>query len=249
MKQIKHLMIICLVVFQASTLVAQQGNVAAGGDAAGTGGSMSYSVGQTDYLIYSSPQGSLSLGLQQIYDAGDPSVLEVPSTVISNGELLCFSAETVIIAGSGKHFIVEAYGHADIIAGYNILLKPGTKVELLGSLHARISEDWCPPPESLLASFFEPISDNPIFDPKPGSSFFNVYPNPTTGLFTLELNEFDEASAIVIEISSMVGERIIRQKFPAAAQYQVDLSRYQPGIYLVRVIQGNEAGVLKVMKQ
>ncbi len=46
-----------------------------------------------------------------------------------------------------------------------------------------------------------------------------------------------------------VDESIIRQELPAAAQYQVDLSRYQPGIYLVRVIQGREAGVLKVVRR
>lgn len=46
---------------------AQNASVAAGGEASGSGGSLSYSVGQVAYTADSSPMGSVSRGVQQAY--------------------------------------------------------------------------------------------------------------------------------------------------------------------------------------
>jgi len=46
---------------------AQQASVAAGGDATGTGGTMSISCGQPDYMYLSSEAGSLQHGVQQVF--------------------------------------------------------------------------------------------------------------------------------------------------------------------------------------
>ncbi len=250
MKQIKHfitaLLMPCLVSFNLS---AQQGNVAAGGDATGTGGTMSYSIGQTDYLMYSSAQGSLSLGLQQPFLQSLPFVLEVPNTTIFGGQALCFNAEqTVIVAGDGKHFIVEAGGHADIIAGHNILLKHGTRVELSGSLYARISNIWCPPQQGMLAAFDEPVQIKALFEPELTTNFFKVYPNPTTGDFTLELLKVEEATLLLVEIFTMQGHLITRKELPIQKQYSFSLASRQPGIYLIRVFKGQENGTGKIIK-
>lgn len=57
----KHLLFTSLfLLWNSMNLSAQQGNVAAGGEATGTGGNMSFSVGQTDYLCYSNQNGSLN---------------------------------------------------------------------------------------------------------------------------------------------------------------------------------------------
>ncbi|MEI6853104.1 MAG: T9SS type A sorting domain-containing protein [Bacteroidota bacterium] len=56
-----------------SNLYAQQGNVAAGGDGSGTGGSVSYSIGQVDYINVTATAGSITQGVQQpfeIFSAG-----------------------------------------------------------------------------------------------------------------------------------------------------------------------------------
>ncbi len=253
----KHLIIIIIsiafyVAIQPAVL-AQQGNVAAGGDAIGAGGSMSYSIGQTDYLIYSSDQGSMSLGLQQSWPEilSIPFTYEIENTIINAGEILCFNAQqTLIVAGDGKHFTVEAYGHADLIAGNNILLKPGAKVELHGSLHARISTVWCPSQQSLLVSSFEepePIKQNLAEDQSSG--FFKVYPNPTTGDFTLELLKVEEASLLLIEIYTMQGRLITRSELPAQTQHSLSLGGQQQGVFLIRVVQDQEIGTGKIIKQ
>lgn len=48
--------------------LAQQGTVAAGGDAAGSGGSASYSIGQIDYVSATDGSFSVNEGLQQPYE-------------------------------------------------------------------------------------------------------------------------------------------------------------------------------------
>lgn len=188
MKKIKHTILLGFFLFFAITALSQQGYVAAGGEASGAGGSMSYSIGQVEYLAYTSAQGSISLGLQQSWFIV-PKILEIPAMTIITGENLCFDAtETVIVAGNGKHFIVESGAHADIIAGTNIMIKEGTVVEYGASLHAYISDIMCDQQPSMLSADIEnlPASElNPeTFNE---SSFFRVYPNPTTGDFTLEL--------------------------------------------------------------
>lgn len=52
-------------------LLAQSGTLTAGGDAAGSGGSVSYSFGQTDYIYTSTPEGTVSLGLQHPYEISE----------------------------------------------------------------------------------------------------------------------------------------------------------------------------------
>lgn len=49
-------------------LFAQTGPVAAGGDASGAGGNVSYSIGQTDYIYATGSGGSANQGLQQPYE-------------------------------------------------------------------------------------------------------------------------------------------------------------------------------------
>lgn len=251
MKQNTLLTIAVIVAFTAmNNLFAQQGNVAAGGEAAGTGGSMSYSIGQVDYLVYTSPQGSLSLGLQQSWFTV-PLVLEIPETIITEGQSLCFNAtETVIVAGNGKHFTVESGAHADVIAGQKILMKEGTAVESGGSLHAYISDIYCNQPENLLtASEAEQVITEPIFENELKNGFFKVYPNPTTGNFTLELLKVEAASLLFVEIFTMQGNLVLSQEMPAQQQYNFSLSEKNPGFYLIRVQSREETGIAKIIKQ
>ena len=63
----------CILGLGSTTLFAQQGNVAAGGNSSGTGGSVSFSMGQ---ILYAAPSGTthnLIQGLQQPYEISDIS--------------------------------------------------------------------------------------------------------------------------------------------------------------------------------
>jgi hypothetical protein len=239
-----------LLALAINNIMAQQGNVAAGGDAAGEGGSMSYSIGQTDYLTYSSASGSMSFGLQQTW-FDMPLVLIIPDTTIYQDESLCFNAiETIIVAGDGKSFNVKPGGHADLIAGQNIIMHYGTSIEYSGTLHARISTNWCSKSMSLLANFEEekPVQKH-VLKPKATHSFLQVFPNPTTGQFTLELTEFDESSEITMEIYTMLGQLIFYEKLPVMPRSSFNLSDQQAGIYLLRIRKDSESAMIKLIKQ
>lgn len=51
-----------------SLAMAQRNTAATGSDASGSGGSMSYTVGQVDFTMQSGPDGTVSQGVQQPYE-------------------------------------------------------------------------------------------------------------------------------------------------------------------------------------
>jgi hypothetical protein len=85
------------------------------------------------------------------------------------------------------------------------------------------------------------------FEQVEASQFFKVYPNPTTGMFNLELSEF--TSTITVEIYGLMGEQILRQEVSGYQLYEFDLSRQPRGIYIIRVLNGDEIGVERVIRQ
>src|ERR1017187_7057341 len=62
------LFIFCLLGLCTSDLLAQKGTVASGGEASGTGGKISYSIGQIDYINATGSNGTITQGLQQPYE-------------------------------------------------------------------------------------------------------------------------------------------------------------------------------------
>ena len=79
----------CCLLGWGASLKAQQGTVASGGDASGTGGKVSYTVGQIDYNYASGTGGSVSEGVQQpfeIFSVGidDNSGINLTSSVYPN---------------------------------------------------------------------------------------------------------------------------------------------------------------------
>ena len=57
-----------LLLCSSSSLFAQEGTNAAGGEATGNGGTASFSIGQIDYTASSTEGGSISEGIQQTYE-------------------------------------------------------------------------------------------------------------------------------------------------------------------------------------
>jgi hypothetical protein len=68
MTKTKRLLIPCLFLFGATALKAQSGTVSSGGEASGGGGSVSYSIGQIDYITENGAGGTITQGLQQPYE-------------------------------------------------------------------------------------------------------------------------------------------------------------------------------------
>lgn len=66
-----------LVLFTYAGLFAQQGIVASGNNASGSGGSVSYSVGQPDYKAATGNNGYLIQGLQQPFEISEVSGMDI----------------------------------------------------------------------------------------------------------------------------------------------------------------------------
>ncbi len=70
-----------------------------------------------------------------------------------------------------------------------------------------------------------------------------LYPNPTTGLFSIEINSNESNT---IEVYNSIGEIIGQEK--TNAKFNFDLTNFSRGIYFVRVDNGRNQKIIKVIK-
>ena len=264
--QIAHLffflLLACAGLFHAH---AQQGVVAAGGEITGPGGSLSFSTGQTDFMFFTAETGNIQFGLQQVFffheEPDVPLTRQLTTADVSQGEDQCFDAtHTITLAGGSDTFIVEDGTSVDLIAGYRIRMLPGTRVEHGGHLHARISPEgvFCDVEEPIVVAMQTGEQENAAYQEPlnmPGEEpsekpLFRVYPNPTSGDFTVELNHTDKpGQSVTIEIIGMRGEVVMRYDLSLQRDYQLSLQGHQPGLYVVRVQSGESFGIERIIKR
>jgi hypothetical protein len=173
-----------------------------------------------------------------------PLTVELQNVTIKDPE--CYNAgQTITVAGNGNYFNVMDGGSATMIAGQNILFYPGTFVELGGYLSGYIAPDgpWCvPPPMVAVKTGTEDVSQ------KIEPSFFNIYPNPNYGTFTLEMDGMDSSSKILVEIYGMKGDRALSTELNGERKHQISLSGRPAGIYLLKVISEKNSGTTRIVK-
>jgi hypothetical protein len=141
-------------------------------------------------------------------------------------------------------------GSITLIAGHWIRLMPGVVVQSGGHLHAYLSETLCENPTPLLVS--KETESMPDLRREPNienGSFFMIYPNPTTGVFTLEITNAKETAETTIELYNIVGERLLDYMFFGSDKHEFNIGSLTRGIYIVRVLNGNKVGLEKVIKQ
>ena len=88
-----------------------------------------------------------------------------------------------------------------------------------------------------------------IITPAEIDAMFTIFPNPTTGRFTLMMKEADDASVINVEIFGLMGERVLQTQLFGQNQYEFDLSDSPKGVYIVRVLSGKQTSIGKLIKQ
>jgi hypothetical protein len=75
---------------------------------------------------------------------------------------------------------------------------------------------------------------------------FKVYPNPTTGMITLEFTQ-SKGKKTEISVSNLIGAEVFRKEFEVAEKFEVDLSNQVSGIYLLKVIIDNQQYISKIV--
>lgn len=193
------------------------------------------------------PQNYTATGiLDDCYDALE--VLTIENAEVQAGGFAEFKAGVSIIS---SFFDVFLDGTADLKAGTNIVLGNGVHFEAGSNVLVKIMNPvvYCSKASAIVAV----KADEPVpavkLTPDVAEAVFSVFPNPTTGRFTLQMKEVDENTVINVEIFGMMGERVLQSQLSGQNQYEFDLSNSPRGVYIVRVLQGTEMGVLRVIKQ
>lgn len=174
---------------------------------------------------------------------GPPSELALQNILLGNNDDECYAAtDHVFVAGGGTTFIVEDGAVVGITAGQSIHFYDGARIETGASLQAYIdtSGDYCSNHESMLAASEghekNINSAHPLTEPDeiihPEQSLVNIYPNPSTGIITVEMTGFTESE---ISVYNMSGLRVIKKTLLGSDKYQLDLSFLPGGVYLIRV--------------
>jgi len=79
-------------------------------------------------------------------------------------------------------------------------------------------------------------------------SLTEVYPNPSDGLFKLYLSA--EQQDVTLSLYSADGKQLMTRRAPGAmGVIDIDATSYRPGIYFLKVIQGNEVKTIKLIRK
>lgn len=89
----------------------------------------------------------------------------------------------------------------------------------------------------------EEISDAPAFETE-----FMAYPNPTKGLLQVQIPELSMEDAL-LEVMDMSGKVVISQAGVLTGTTAIDLSNFDSGLYLIRLIDGESVFMRKIIKE
>jgi hypothetical protein len=167
------------------------------------------------------------------------------------GQDICFEAtNTLTIGGGGSIFELHNGGFVELVAGQNIRMLEGTHFHNGSYGWARITTtgDYCSLPAPLVAANEETLTSvEEAIENESGELFFKVYPNPTTGMFNLEIP--DAAATVIVEIYSMMGGQLLKKEVSGFMRYEFDLSAQPRGLYIIRVYDGEKMGTQRIIRQ
>jgi len=182
---------------------------------------------------------------------GIPVNRVVTNVSVPGGSTNCYNAsQNISLAGSGTYFNVLSGGSVTLIAGSSINMLPGTVVYPGGYLWGYIapSGPFCTSP-SYMANQGDVATSAPdeVIGMQAGN-LMKVYPNPTTGDFTIELKGTVSQDAVRAEIFDNHGVKILTKEFLGQRILNLSLSGSPVGLYFVRVYSGESAETVKVVK-
>ncbi|PCJ24238.1 MAG: hypothetical protein COA97_10110 [Flavobacteriales bacterium] len=130
------------------------------------------------------------------------------------------------------------------IAGNSIILKPGfrSSPNFIAFIAPCLSNIQLRMDNNSANDIRRPI----IEMPKYANDIFKIYPNPTTGQFTIELENI--STDVLVEVYDAMGKMIFAEK-TSENNLQIDISNQPKGIYLVKIINGNNMFTQKVVYQ
>ncbi|MCF8358191.1 MAG: S8 family serine peptidase [Prolixibacteraceae bacterium] len=196
----------------------------------------------------------------RVEEYGVPEDYTVADVVLSDGESDCFNAtNTLTVAGGGTTVELMSGSSATFIAGGNIRFLPGFHAHSGSEMDAHITTDdtFCDqllsPTSTALATYSmksttvnqtetefkkQDLSQKTIKN-------IQVYPNPTSGLFNVELHNFEKP--VQLMVFNQQGAVVLKTEKGIANKATFDLSNAPKGMYVVKVADQNEFFTRKIM--
>jgi hypothetical protein len=192
--------------------------------------------------------------VDDIQITGLPINRQVSTVTIPTGISNCYNAtQTITLAGSGNTFTVQNGGSATLIAGLKIRVLPGTNVQSGGYFWGYIAPlgPFCTNPTVNMPGQNESLSaETPGMTALLKDDLFRVYPNPTSGQFTLELGlpaeGFEKVEVMIYAVTGIV---VMKESLETNRKTEFSLAGKPNGIYLIQVIAGNRNGTVRIIKQ
>lgn len=88
-----------------------------------------------------------------------------------------------------------------------------------------------------------------VYYPRPGSIQFAAYPNPTSGILTIELPEALTTHPTLIELFNILGEKLETVKHAGSREVVFDLTNRPSGLYIISATSGNTKTHQRIIKQ
>jgi hypothetical protein len=177
-----------------------------------------------------------------------PINLSLQNINLPSGTNICYDAtNTITVAGSGTTFVVQSGGSAEMIAGQKISYLPGTRVFSGGYMHGHIttSGQYCSPTAPQMEVTSTGVNDLATAS----GELFRVYPNPTSGNFTVELTDLKSSGNAVITVFGSMGETIQNAEMNGISKQALSLSEKPAGIYFIRVVAGDKQSTRKIIRK
>ena len=217
-----------------SSLFAQEATLSAGGDVGGTGGSVSFSIGQAVYTAIDIPANTLIQGVQQPNPVNTfpATQLVLKCTNQHDKVLLQWKTETEV---NSSHFSIEKSGDGEKF------LPIGTATASVNSnsLKNYSSTDKEPVNGRNYYRIKEVDRDGKYMYSNVVSTVFDktisiVYPNPTSGNITLKVNNFSEAS-LSYQLVNVDG-KTLKANIIKASETLIQLTHFPSGTYILNII-------------
>lgn len=209
-------------------------------------------------ILYSNAAGdgtwpSIPLMPIAIYVEGLRTALTVSDTLVDSGENPCFDATGAITVAGASTVELSSGSSSDFIAGYSVDFLPGFHAYPGSYVHAFISsgDDYCNAASAVLAetdsykSTTFNLTDVKIETPDL-SPVMKIYPNPTTGIFTVEMKNL--AINGKMTVSNILGEVILQTDYVNVENVRFDLSGFKNGFYILQVNDGKTILTQKLLK-
>ncbi len=165
----------------------------------------------------------------------------VNDTSVINGESACFNAKNNLSVGNPVlPVILQEGSNSSFIAGHSITFLPGFHAQAGSEVQAYITTDneYCGMPQGGAGQVAAPeksLSAGTFIqkEKKTSNNSIKIYPNPSSGRFTVELPGFTGPTEL--SMFNALGSLILKQNFNKKGTLTVDMQTLNKGLYFLRI--------------